>query len=152
MRKVCLAALLSALFSAAVAFGQNASVSGTVTDPSGAQVAGASITAANNDTGVVSPSITNRAGVYGIPELPPGTYTLTAAQPGFRKAVVANVILEVGSQLSLNIGLEIGQTSETVEVQATATEVTPPARPSAMWSPGKSCLTCLSQAAAPMAC
>ena len=123
MNKVCSSALFCAVFCAAMAFGQNASVSGTVTDPSGAQVAGATITATNADTGAVSLAKSNNAGVYGIAALPRGTYTFTGEHPGFRKVTIANVILDVGAQVSVNMGLELGQTTETVEVQATATEV-----------------------------
>lgn len=100
-----------------------ASVSGTVTDPSGAHVVGATVTALNVATGVAVPVVTNEAGVYTMPQLPPGTYTFTAEHPGFRKAAVNDVTLQVGTVMTLNLGLELGQTTETVEVQALATEV-----------------------------
>ena len=112
------------LFAAAMALAQNdAHVSGTVTDPSGAHVVNATVTALNVATGAGTPVTTNEAGVYTMPSLPPGTYNFTAEHPGFRKAAINSVELQVGSVLTLNMGLELGQTTETVEVQAVATEV-----------------------------
>jgi carboxypeptidase family protein/TonB-dependent receptor-like protein len=100
-----------------------ASVSGTVTDPSAAHVVNATVTALNQATGVTTPAVTNEAGVYTMPQLPPGKYNFTAEHPGFRKSVISDVELQVGTVMTLNMGLELGQTTETVEVQAMATEV-----------------------------
>ncbi len=121
--RIALSAMFYALFGVALALGQNASVSGTVADPSGAHVTGATMKAVNAETGAVSIATTNAAGVYGIPALPPGTYSFTAEHPGFRKALAAKVILEIGSQATVNFSLELGQTTESVEVQGLATEV-----------------------------
>jgi len=123
MRPVC--AVVPVLFFASVlAFSQtDASVSGTVTDPTGAHIVAATVTALNNATGVATPVQTNTAGVYTMPSLLPGTYTFTALHPGFRKAITTDVILQVGTVLTLNLSLELGQTSESVEVQATAAAV-----------------------------
>jgi hypothetical protein len=103
--------------------GSDATVSGIVTDPSAAHVVGVAVTALNVATGVVLTSSTNEAGVYVFPSLPVGKYRITAEHAGFRKASVNDVELDVGAQLSLNIRLEIGQTSDTVEVTAAASEV-----------------------------
>ena len=108
------------LIGSLAAIAQNASVSGTVSDPSGAAVVGAIVTAANTGTGVLTPATTNQSGVYVFPSLPPGTYSFTAEQPGFNKETVSGVILEIGSQLTVNLALQIGQANQTVEVQATA--------------------------------
>src|SRR5579864_3607631 len=116
----CLAALLLASY----AFGQtDATVSGTITDPSGAHVVGAVVTALSVSTGVVTSVTTNGAGVYTMPQLLPGKYTFTAEHPGFRRAVTTDVELQVGGAIVLNMGLDLGQTTETVEVQALPTEV-----------------------------
>lgn len=123
MKKVCLSALFSALFCASLAFGQSASVTGTVTDPSGAQVAGAKVTAVNADTGVATGATSNDTGLYAFPSLQPGKYTVTAERTGFRKAAISDITLQIGSQVSVNLGLELGQTSETVEVSATVTAI-----------------------------
>ncbi|HYL37523.1 MAG TPA: TonB-dependent receptor [Bryobacteraceae bacterium] len=122
----CAVTVLSALLLASVASAQTttATVSGTVTDSTDARVVGASVTALSVATGVTTTSTTNEAGVYVFPSLAPGQYTFTAERAGFRRAVISDVILEVGAQLTVNLSLQIGQTSETVEVQATTSEVT----------------------------
>ncbi len=112
------------LFTTALCFAQTeANVSGTVSDPSGAHVVGAIVTARNASTGISTTVPTNEAGVYTMPSLPPGNYNFTAEHPGFRKAAINEVVLQTGTVLVLNMGLELGQTTETVEVQATATAV-----------------------------
>jgi hypothetical protein len=125
MGKFQVALFLCPLFLASAAFAQqtDASVSGTVTDPSGAHVIAAAVTASNIETGVRIPVQTNEAGAYTMPPLPPGRYTFTAEKSGFRKAVIDEVVLQVGGVVTLNIALEIGSTSESVEVHAAATEV-----------------------------
>jgi hypothetical protein len=116
----CFAALLFASYAFAQTF---ASVSGTVTDPSGANVVGATITATNVATGANTVVTTNEAGIYGFGGLQPGNYTFTAEHPGFRKSTINNVTLEVSAVLTVNLKLELGQTTETVEVEASATQV-----------------------------
>jgi hypothetical protein len=124
MGKFQVALLLCPLFLGSFAFGQtDASVSGTVTDPSGAHVVNAIVTATHVETGTRTPVRTNEAGVYTMPSLPPGKYTFNAEHPGFRKAVLNDVTLQVGSVFTLNLTLELGSTSETVEVHAAAIEV-----------------------------
>ena len=98
-------------------------VSGTVTDPSAAHVAGAAVMAVNVDTGVSTSTLTNTSGVYVFASLPPGKYRIAAEHPGFRRAVFNNVELAVGSQITVNFALDLGQTSESVEVMASATEL-----------------------------
>jgi hypothetical protein len=124
MKTIGIAASLSCLLAASVAFAQtDAHVSGTVTDPTGANVVGATVTAVDTTTGVSTPVTTNGAGVYTMPGLLPGKYNFTAEYPGFRKSVRSDVILETGVVLTLNIGLELGASTQTVEVQGQANEV-----------------------------
>lgn len=125
MKNVLVGTFLGALLLGSVAFAQqtDATVSGTVTDPTGAHVVAAVVTALNTGTGVAIPATTNEAGIYNMPQLPPGKYNFTAEHPGFRKSVISDVELQVGAQLVMNMGLELGQTSESVEVKAAATEV-----------------------------
>ena len=118
-----LATSICVLLCPVLALAQNASVSGTVTDPSGAQVAGAAVAAVSVETGSASSGTTNGAGAFVFPSLTPGTYSFSAERAGFRKAVVSGVVLDIGAQVSVNMGLELGQTSETVEVSATATPI-----------------------------
>src|SRR5262249_10504402 len=85
--------------------------------------AAAAITALNVSTGVATATVTNTSGVYVFASLPPGQYQITAAHAGFRRAVIRDIDLAVGSQITRNVGLELGPRSETVEVKAAATEV-----------------------------
>jgi hypothetical protein len=125
MGRKYLAVLSSLFFAATGALAQQtgASISGTVNDPSDAHIVAAIVIARNVDTGVTTPVTTNEAGVYSMPSLLPGKYQLAAEHPGFRKAFINDVILEVGAVLTININLELGQTTETVEVQAVASAV-----------------------------
>jgi hypothetical protein len=124
-KNVRVATLSAVLFLVPAAFAQqtDATVSGTVTDPSGAHVVAATVTARNVATGVAVPVTTNEAGVYSFPPLPPGKYTFTAEHPGFRRSVITEVELQLGATETINMALELGQTTESVEVQAQATEV-----------------------------
>ncbi len=99
---------------------RDARISGTVTDHV-AHVVGAA--ALNTDTGVSTAATSNNDGVYEFPSLALGTYKLSAEHAGFSKEVVDNVILAVGAQLTINMGLALGQTSQTVEVAAVANEI-----------------------------
>ncbi len=110
------------LFAGALAFAQTqASVSGTVTDPSGANIVNANVTALNVDTGITTTAVTNEAGIYVFPSLAPGKYRFTAEHMGFRQAAVSDVEVSIGAKLTVNLPLELGQTTESVEVQANAT-------------------------------
>jgi hypothetical protein len=123
MRLANLLVLLSLCSVLALAQSTDATVSGTITDPTGAAIVNATVLATNTATGVVTQTSTNEAGVYTFQALTLGTYRFTAEHGGFRKAVVNNVTLEVGGKITLNMPLELGQTTDSVEVQATAAEV-----------------------------
>src|SRR6185295_4812334 len=99
---------LLACAGALFAQGERGTLNGTVSDPSGAMVAGAAVKAVNIETGVEYPVTTTEAGVYRIPLLPPGTYKLTANAQGFKSALRDNVVLQVAQTLTLNFVLEVG--------------------------------------------
>ena len=109
----------------AVAWGQGgtAQISGTVTDPSGAAMPGVEITATQTDTGVSRTTLSNEVGLYELPSLPIGPYRLEASLPGFRKFVQTGIGLQVNSNPAIKITLELGQVTETIEVQANAAMV-----------------------------
>src|SRR5262249_27739573 len=69
-------------------------------------------------TGVVTKTESNDSGVYVFPALPPGNYRVEAQHPGFRRAAASGVTLEINDRITLNIALELGSTSEVIEVQA----------------------------------
>ena len=86
-RHICmLIALAGVLVAGCQGFAQTitGTVRGSVTDPSGAVVSGATVTATNAGTGVTTSSVTNHDGLYNIQFLPIGQYTITVAMPGFR--------------------------------------------------------------------
>jgi len=97
-----------------------ATVTGSVSDKSGAFVAGAKVTAQNLETQVAREATANESGIYTIPLLPPGRYKVTVQRDGFRQAVQDNVSLEVNQTVRLEFQLEVGQVTESVEVKASA--------------------------------
>ena len=96
----------------------NASLSGTVTDPSGAVVPRALVTVQNAGTGLTSTIEASSSGTYTMPNLPPGTYTVTVAKDGFRTSVQSDVVLSVSESATLKATLTIGATTETITVDA----------------------------------
>src|SRR5688572_6085681 len=93
-------------------------ITGTVTDPTEAAIVGVSVTATNAGTGVTSKTNTGANGSYTIPLLPVGTYQVSAEHPGFKKFVGKGVVVEVGQTARVDIGMHLGEISETVQVQA----------------------------------
>src|SRR5437879_9163611 len=97
-----------------------AQISGAVQDQSGAVLPGAEVTATQTDTGVSRMTITNETGHYVLANLPLGPYRLEAGLPGFRTFVQTGIVLQVNSNPTINVVLQVGQVSETVKVQANA--------------------------------
>jgi hypothetical protein len=91
-------------------------ITGTVTDATGAVVANASVKVTNTDTNVTLATRTNNVGVYNVPSLIVGTYRVEAEASGFKRAVASNVTLEVGATPKVDLALTVGQSNETVEV------------------------------------
>ncbi|HEY1338865.1 MAG TPA: carboxypeptidase regulatory-like domain-containing protein [Bryobacteraceae bacterium] len=121
MRTVFQAAALTAvLFLAAPAPGQEfrATITGTVSDPSGAPVPGVQVQAKNVDTSAVATVGTNEAGVYTIPFLLPGTYNVTATVQGFKQAIHEKVEVHAGDKVQVDLKLEVGTATESVTVTA----------------------------------
>lgn len=113
-RKLISALLLSFIF--AFAQGERGTLNGTVADESGAVVPGASVTATEINTGVETRATTTAAGIYQMPYLPSGQYKLTVTKPGFRTSVIENVTLRVAQTLTVDVRMELGQISESVNV------------------------------------
>jgi len=91
-------------------------LSGTVLDASGAVVPNAKVTANRIATNTALGTVSGKSGEYVIPALAPGDYTVTVDAPGFRKLVQSGISLQINQQATLNLTLEIGAASETVEV------------------------------------
>lgn len=103
--------------------GSNGSISGTVTDASGAVIAAAKMTVLNVKTGVSGSATTNTTGAYTFQSLQPGTYQVTAEAAGFRREVVKGIELDVAGRLSVDMKLQVGGIAESVEVSAQASEI-----------------------------
>src|SRR5229473_2682588 len=99
-----------------------ASLEGTVTDKSGAVVAGAAVTVTNQATGVSRNTVTGESGFYRITGLPPGTYTVAVDAGGFKKSSTPNVEVIAEAVNGANVALQTGSASETVTVTATTSE------------------------------
>lgn len=110
--------LLTVGLCALPAFGQGSagSLSGTVTDPKGAVVAGATVTVKNTATNQEFSTQTNNDGGYKIPTLASGVYTAAITAAGFKQAAVTDIKIDVGKASSINIELEVGSANETVTV------------------------------------
>src|SRR5437016_12312227 len=114
--------LLISVLSCGVVWGQ-AQIQGTVKDPSGAILPGVEVKATQTDTGAVRETVTNETGSYSLANLATGPYRLEAALPGFRTFVQTGLVLDLNANTVVNAVLEVGQVTETVEVQANASMV-----------------------------
>jgi hypothetical protein len=115
--------LVAALvLTAALAFSQinTARIDGVVTDPTGSAVPAADVTVTNVATGSVVKTSTNEKGEYVVPSMQAATYRVNVSKSGFKVASIENVVMNSGVPATVNVKLEIGQTSETIEVSAGA--------------------------------
>lgn len=109
--------------SVAVAQVGTGSIQGTVSDSSGAIIAGASVTVRNTQTGVVTTITPNAQGRYVAPDLLVGTYDVQAQMTGFQKQIHTGVAITVGQNVVVDFSLPVGQVTETVTVQGATTQV-----------------------------
>jgi hypothetical protein len=112
------AALLSAVAGLRAQIAGTASIQGTITDPTNAVVANATITLTNEATQIKHTSVSDSSGVYLFPNVPIGKYDLTVSAAGFKTYQQRGIVLEVGSSIAVNPSLSIGTASQSVEVQA----------------------------------
>src|ERR1700676_5380685 len=118
-RLVCVLAVL--LAGAGMVFAQaSATINGRVTDPADAVVPNATISITNLATGVARDSVTNSEGLYSVPALQPGNYSVKVQAQGFSAADRSNVELLSGSTLSIDFKMSVGAVQQTVEVGAQA--------------------------------
>jgi hypothetical protein len=106
------------LFAGALAYGQNdrATATGTVTDPTGAALPGAQVTLTEVATGTSTTGTTNNNGIYTVPGLPVGTYTLTISDSGFKDYKQTGIILVAAQVLQVNVHMAVGSSTQTVTV------------------------------------
>jgi hypothetical protein len=108
--------ILTVLSPAAWSQAVTATIVGTITDQSGAAIAGATIKATSVDRGTSYTAVSNDAGLYRIPELPAGNYTLTVGKTGFATVSRAQFVLTVNQVARVDVALKVGQITETMEV------------------------------------
>jgi hypothetical protein len=120
--QLMLALVLLLLFSAA-ALSQTATVTGQVTDSSGAVIPGASLTIVNIATGAERAVESNEVGYFTVPLLPPGEYRIDVRQAGFKSIARTGIILQVEQRATINFVLEVGQVAEQIEVSADAVQL-----------------------------
>jgi hypothetical protein len=103
-------------------FGQseNATLSGTITDPSGAVVQGAQVKLTNVNTGITATVSSNESGLYVFANIHPGQYRMVVEKAGFRQVVLTDITLHVQDVLSRNFNLQLGVVGESVTVSATS--------------------------------
>src|SRR5438270_11379636 len=97
---------------------QEATIVGTVTDPSGSVIANAKITAKNVETGLVHTITTNEAGQYVLPDLHIGHYDVKVEATGFKAAEQKGIVLQVGDRARVDFQMQVGGATETVTVEA----------------------------------
>jgi Carboxypeptidase regulatory-like domain len=121
LRLVCVSLL--ALGPCGLLWGQGAATTGTmtgrVTDASGGVIPGATVTVTDTATKEAKTVATNREGLYILPDLPPSTYDVTVSKQGFKEAAIVSQQLIVGQSLTINVTLEVGAATQTVEVRST---------------------------------
>jgi hypothetical protein len=117
---ITLGVVLSVTAMPAHAQGATGTIQGQVTDQQSAVIAGAEVKAVNSETGSTYSNATNEVGRFTLVQVAPGTYTVTVTKTGFTAAKLQNQKVDVGGVLTLNVPLQVGATTTTVEVQATA--------------------------------
>jgi Carboxypeptidase regulatory-like domain/TonB dependent receptor-like, beta-barrel len=113
--------LVASLFvfsSLASAQGTTGTILGTVTDPSGAVVPGATVTISETQTGVVHKTVTNKQGNYQVPYLTDGTYVVKVDKTGFQATAVNNVGLMAAQTVRIDVKIKLGAVTQTTEVSA----------------------------------
>ena len=122
---LCLVGCLACCLIAAPLRGQtnSGSIQGTVTDPSGAALAGANVTVRNLDTGLAISTVTTDAGLYSVPNLPPGRYSVSIEGPSLKKYTQEGVTVPTGTAVSLDIQMQLGAVTENITVSADASQL-----------------------------
>ena len=117
------ALFLFVLAAALYTFGQEATIVGTVTDPSGAAVAGAAVTLTEHETGQVHHLTTGGQGEYVAPDIHIGHYTVRVEAKGFKSSERKDLVLQVGDRARVDFQMQVGTAQETVTVEGTAVAV-----------------------------
>ena len=103
--------------------GEAGGIRGTLADPSGAPVPNATIRATNISTGVITSTVSTSAGLYNLAPLPAGVYRVEAVKTGFETLVRTNITVPVAVVVGVNLTLQVGATTQTIEVHAASPTV-----------------------------
>lgn len=122
-KKALIATVIAGAATAAYAVDVNGRIRGTVTDPAGAVIPNAQMVATNQDTGVKFTTTSQSNGGYTFQQLPIGTYTISASAPGFKGFSATGIKLSIDQEYVEPVQLQVGGSTETVEVQADAVQV-----------------------------
>jgi hypothetical protein len=101
----------------------SSNISGAVSDPSGAVIMGAKVTAIATATNAASVAVTNQSGFYVITNLAPGDYTLRVEQSGFQSSLQKNIVLVVDQSATVNVVLKVGSPTDVVTVEGQTSQV-----------------------------
>jgi Carboxypeptidase regulatory-like domain len=114
----CIAVLLTIVSTAGIALAQNATVTGTITDPSGAIVAGATIEVKNPQNGQVYSSVSTQTGNYTVAAVPVGTYEMSVSSSGFKTYNRTRLVFAAGQVARLDVTMEVGASTESITITA----------------------------------
>lgn len=121
VKRYCLVATLLFFVTSALSAQEfRATLTGRVADPTGAAMPNVTVQAANTGTNEVAAAVTNNQGAFTLPLLKPGTYRLSAEAAGFKKYIRDNIVLNVGDTVGVDIAMSVGESNESVTVQAEA--------------------------------
>src|SRR5437588_5775569 len=102
---------------------ERGTVSGTIRDSTGAVIPGAKVAITNTATGVATNLTSNEVGEYTLPNLQVGSYNVKVEKEGFRPALLSGLAVDAATNVRADVTLEVGQSSQAVEVQASAVQL-----------------------------
>src|SRR5581483_4053678 len=125
MRRIFFSLFLALAFAVCSLHAQTfrGAINGTVTDPTGAAVAGATVVATETTTNIAHSTTTTSEGEFSFQDVPTGPYSLSVTASGFQKTTVSNVVVAAGNIFTVRVQLMVGQQATTVEVSAAAVAV-----------------------------
>lgn len=124
LKASCILSTLAILFaSSAAAQTAGGTILGRMADQSGALIPNGQVVIKNQATGVIREVATNASGLYQAPNLAPGTYDVTGTVQGFETVVVSNISLTVGSEVTVNLNMKVGQLGQEVKVEASTANI-----------------------------